>query len=448
MSARTGRQMFLQFGPDWHFDLIHGGHSEFVVIGTKNPEYDQVIYEHDHAFDLVTQYAACGGVNVYQSQNGFMPPPNPLKPKLGRTTDRVSALTSCYVDLDVYKVPGLKGIDAQTLLDKACELLPWMPIPTVVISSGRGFYFQWVFTKPLSRDHLYAWQIVENALVQALEPLGADQGVKDAPRVLRVVGTVHGGTGRVVEGNEIQTSGRIPFAQLERAVRHWFVSDAQAEELPKGEPKGKHRPVSDAQRHQYLDWMKLHQLRMDDCHTLAEMRGPKMTDCRRRLSYAYAVSGAWYWSDKRQATYELREFARMHFANPERYTGSDVRNIIELMEQARTGPAMKVWRGQLVPIRFRLTHAEIIRLLNITASEQREMRTIIGPEERQRRRASRRRADGMEPQEAIHNRAEKRRTTVIRMAEQGRKQKDIAKALGITPARVCQLLKAARTSRN
>jgi predicted transcriptional regulator len=54
----------------------------------------------------------------------------------------------------------------------------------------------------------------------------------------------------------------------------------------------------------------------------------------------------------------------------------------------------------------------------------------------------------MEPQEAIHNRAEKRRTTVIRMAEQGRKQKDIAKALGITPARVCQLLKAARTSRN
>ena len=49
----------------------------------------------------------------------------------------------------------------------------------------------------------------------------------------------------------------------------------------------------------------------------------------------------------------------------------------------------------------------------------------------------------MEPQEAIHNRAEERRATVLRMAEQGHRQKDIAKDLGITPARVCQLLKAA-----
>ncbi len=442
MSARRHRQLFLPFGAEQHFELVHGRHRDAVAVCTKTgARFEQFITEHAHAGELVVRYAACGGTNVYQSQNGF---DLPRIPTVGRTVDDVSILTSCYVDLDVYNVPGLEEVDAHALLDKACELAPWLPLPTAVISSGRGYYFQWVFTKPLDRSHLPTWQWVENALVEALAPLGADPTVKDAPRVLRVVGTIHGGTGRMVEGSIVQTSGPLAFERLERAVRAGVASAIQ------GQPSQReceHRPASEAQRRQFLSAAELHQLRMMDCHRIAELRGsPKMSECRRRLLYVYAVSGSWYWSDREQAEYELAEFSRQHFKHANRYTGSHVRNIVDLMVNAKSGHAMKAWRGMLVPVRFRLTHSTIIRSLHLTAEEQRHMRTIIGSEERQRRRTQRRRDAGMEPAEAIHARAAERHATAVRMKAEGRRQKDIAQALGITEARVSQMLKAARTA--
>lgn len=442
MSARRHRQLFLPFGAEQHFELVHGRHRDAVAVCTKTgARFEQGVYEHDHAGELLLRYAANGGTNIFQSQNGFLLPVTPTA-KGARTFERVSSLAQCFVDLDVYNV-GLEGIDAHELLDKACDLVPWMPLPTAVISSGRGYYFQWAFTKPLSREHLPAWQWVENALVEALEPLGADPAVKDAPRVLRVVGTIHGGTGRVVEGNIIQTAGPIAFERLERAVRAGVASS-------QGQPSQRdceHRPASDAQRRQYLRWAELHRLRMSDCHKIAELRGsPKMDDCRRRLTLVYAVSGSWYWSDREQAEYELAEFSRQHFKHANRYTGSHVRNIVDLMVNAKSGPAMKAWRGMLVPVRFRLTHSTIIRSLRLTLEEQRHMQTIIGHEERQRRRTERRRDAGMEPAEAIHARAAERHSTAVRMKAEGHRQKDIAQALGITEARVSQMLKAARTA--
>ena len=84
--------------------------------------------------------------------------------------------------------------------------------------------------------------------------------------------------------------------------------------------------ASPAQRQQYIRPYQLAFDRMTDCEKLAELRGsPRMSDCRHRLLYVYAVAGAWYWSGRDQAEQELRYFAERHFAEPKRYCNDPVK---------------------------------------------------------------------------------------------------------------------------
>ena len=80
---------------------------------------------------------------------------------------------------------------------------PWLSVPTLLASSGRGVYFVWIFDKPLSSDYVPRWQLVEAGLVGMLATLGADQVAKNPGRFLRLAGSVHTTTGNVVRYRHI-----------------------------------------------------------------------------------------------------------------------------------------------------------------------------------------------------------------------------------------------------
>ncbi len=435
MSA-VARQLWLPFGTANHFDLVHGRHHSSIavatVVGTNRTTWKENLFAHDDAVSVACGLVGDSDLNVYLSQAGF---------RSKRLVANVECLPVLFVDLDTYKLPHLADMPVHELLDKVLEKHPWLPAPTLAFDSGRGHYFEWVFTKPLRKELLPRWQLVEQVLVELLMPFGADAAAKDAARVLRVVGSTNTKSGERVEG--MQVGAPVAFEHMERLVlahlpqpEQGFVPvvvEGSAIALPRRESF-----ATPAQKKQHIVGYQLAYDRMHDCNVLAELRGsPRMTDCRHRLLYVYAVCGAWYWSGIKQAKDELHDFAGKHFARSDRYAAQRVKTVLDRMVQGKQGFSA-IWQGHRVDRRYQLKNSTIIAALDITADEQGKLKTIIGPQERGKRREQRRRDKGMV------NYAERTRTrlqAIIEGLERGKTQVSIAAELGISQQAVSRLIK-------
>lgn len=106
----------------------------------------------------------------------------------------LKSLRCCYVDID-----GCR--DAEYTLAEALDTLKaaQLPPPSAVVFSGRGLHLYWLI-EPVPARALPVWQRVQDTLLAALRPLGADPATKDCTRVLRLVGSVNSKTGTEVRG--------------------------------------------------------------------------------------------------------------------------------------------------------------------------------------------------------------------------------------------------------
>jgi len=389
--------------------------------------------------------AVADDLNVYQSQAGYRAD--------RRLLAHVATIPAAFVDLDHYRVPELAGLDAEQVLDRVLDALPWLPSPTLLFNSGRGAYLEWLFSKPLSPEQLGEWQAVQQVLVGLLEPFGADRNAADAARVLRVVGSINLKSGERVSGLR-DVGPAVRFEAFRNVVLDHGLAEARkrAQErasLPTHETAsaGFARAVGDsarstpAQRAQAIKPYQLAHDRMLDCRTIAELRGLPMQDYRHRLLFVYAVSAAWFVRSEDRLIAELQAFAADNFADGDRYGPRCAGSVIDRMRQDRDG-IVRVWfeGGLRVPNRYRLRNETILRYLDLTAAEQRELRTVIGSAERQRRRTERRRASGMESRADYLTRAADRHQRAVELRAQGWTQRAIAAELGITQARVSQML--------
>jgi hypothetical protein len=73
-----------------------------------------------------------------------------------------------------------------------------IPLPSLIVASGRGYHAKWLFEKSVPWQALDRWCAVERTIVELLHgPLDADQKATDAARLLRMVGTMNSRTGTV-----------------------------------------------------------------------------------------------------------------------------------------------------------------------------------------------------------------------------------------------------------
>ena len=430
-SSPPRRQHYLDLGEQAHFDLLHGSHRANVAVATKGAVWVEKTYPHSEA--MAVAFAMQGWADSYLSQNGFAGK---------RGIESVSAITSCFADLDTYNIPGLDGLSSDDLLDRMQAAHPWLPLPTVTIESGRGFYASWVLRSPLTHSQLARWQSVQNALITALSLVGADPNAKDAARVFRVVGSVNSKTGVAVTAR--QTGECIAFEQLERLILTHALP-AKPRLLLVVDNAGFERieqrvsTATAAQRRQYVLGYQLAFDRMADYATIARLRGsPRMRDYRHRLLYCYAISGAWYWSGVEQAEGELVTFARTHFADSARYKARTVQTVLDRMAQGKAG-VRGIFNGAAVDRRYRMQNRTIIATLDLSPVEQRGLKTIIGKPEREDRRAARRRAAGMVDRQA---QADDRQRRALELRAAGMSQTAIAGELGVTRQAVSKMLRA------
>jgi len=425
------RQLFLQL--EEHFNSIHGKHKEDVAVCSReNDKWEQKIYAHDSALFVEMSLVGNSDIDVYQSQNGFDKDATYKR----RTIQNVTALNSFFVDLDVYNIPELANISLDDLLDKVMAEFPWLDVPTLIFSSGQGYYFQWVFDKTVSRNKLSQWQATEVMLVEILKPFGADIHAKDASRVLRVVGSTNTKNGELVEG--VRTGDEVKFKTFSDLIQREGakIIDSRKEVIP-GQPK---RQSTAKQKEQYLRALNLMSARRDDCHTLAQLRqSPAMSDYRHRLAYVHAVSCTAFCSDIQQAKYEIDSFAQLHFREPENYTHKQFKTVLDRMYEQQCG-VTRIYEGRIVDSVYRLRNKTIIDILDITAGEQTLLKTLICKQEKYRRLESKRRAEGMIPREQYLAISEDRRQQALALIGCYHSQADVARELGVTQQEVSYLL--------
>ena len=327
------------------------------------------------AADTVVEWT--GKFDSYVSMNHF---------KGRRRMENLATLRALWIDLDFHKLKRWEHWTAEGVWRIVVpEYLAdaRLPQPTAAIGSGRGLYLIWLFS-PTPAQALPRWNACQKQIFESFRELGADRQALDATRVLRMVGTVNSRSGQKVQilggdgyvwdfdalADEI-----LPFTRVELHDLH--VQRAIRTKDRKPTP-----------RH-YQSLQSLWMARLADINALITLRYPDgkvPTGERDSFIFLAGICMSWISSgDSQVLDQEIARFAQDHTPWPDREIRSRVSAVLKRTAMAGRGDTVE-WQGRQVDPRYRLRTRTIIDWLGITDQEQRNMRTLIGSQEKRRRR--------------------------------------------------------------
>lgn len=167
--------------PQEHFDSLHTAPHGNAILWEKATGSRWHKLQPGDAHIPALLAAQAGQKDCYLTVNEFMP---------WRLVRLLRSLRANYVDID-----GTE--DWRTALDALHDAR--LPPPSFIVFSGRGLHLYWLH-EPTPAQALPVWQRVQDTLIKALQPLGADPSAKDCTRVLRLVGSVNSKSNQVVRG--------------------------------------------------------------------------------------------------------------------------------------------------------------------------------------------------------------------------------------------------------
>ena len=422
-------------GPEAHGRALHPeGRPGRFFIGRKfaNGRWRQ----HSYSVDVLEEVLrACSGQDdIYLSMQRFFGK---------RTIADLAELGAMYADVDYYKRPELEGFDPRGVLEEALDALhkSRKPSPSLAISSGRGLYLLW-FHAPVPRAALPRWNACQEELRGALESLGADAAAVDAARVFRVVGTRHKAAGVLVEA--LTPAGEVwSFEDLCREVLPFTrgeVADIRVRRAEKQALKGV-QPALWAPPRDFTA-ASLWEARLSDLQLLRKLRGwsDPQPDFRDRWLFIAGVAMSWICSPE-VLDRELTRLAEQIGGWGEKRTKSKLSQIFKRVKAAAAEEKVSYAGAEFDP-RYRFRSETIVRWLEVTPEEQRELKTIISDEERRRRDRERK---GSEMSRAEYEgRAQGRRQEATKLRAEGLCISDIAGKLGVSTRHVKRMLKVSR----
>jgi DNA-binding CsgD family transcriptional regulator len=347
---------------------------------------------------------------------------------------------------------------AHLVLDQ-CQELGW-PEPSLMIDSGRGMQLKW-FHEPLPRAALPRWHAVEDALVAAFADMGADPQVRDVSRVLRLVNSTNQKNKRQVEivhvawsdGDQAKKYAFDDLASITLPFARETVSKFKQERASSSK-KAQLELIQGGKRNIEgllpFNPKKLAWDRLADIRALAQLRfgGEVPEDSKQRdevLFWAcnFAALNLWgrtnkFWHEAYQLAAELTP------SLPRHEVIGGLRTVWDKMQQMARGEWIE-FNGRKYPPLYTPRNSTLIQRMNITLDEQRQLGTIISKDLARERDAQRdekrRRSRGAMSREAYEQRSLDRRDEALELRAQGLKQREIAESMGITQARVSQLLR-------
>jgi hypothetical protein len=389
-------------------------------------------------------------IDTYLSQGTFAVPT--------RRTVHLAWLTHAYVDLDSYKSDKWRDLTS----DEMVREIIWhcddadIPPPSVILTSGRGYYCKWFWTHPVPRAEAGRALAVNRALCRALAVFKADPNATDLSRILRVAGTVNGKNHAPVEIVWLNGPPGEPttydFDAFVRELPRPNIDDIKAEagELPHGYYPNlglrESRRIlwgswEDRQRYTFSreHW---HWGVLEDIRQLAALRHPGnggiVVEGARDLFGHLAACQLARVIKPGPLFHEIvaicRGFLPTSYLDATSGRDSFRRHCSTLLDRA-----MHAAEGELVEFRGRLrtpiytyTKARIIDTLGITSDEMRRMSRLIDDGEKYRRKVETRRAAGMVERAAYEAKAAERRPMVAAMRARGMTWRAIAAELGVS----------------
>ncbi len=302
-----------------------------------------------------------------------------------RTLGNLWQLRAVWTDLDYHKLKRWQNWDADGIRQL---IVPdylsdtGLPHPTLAVASGRGQYLIWLF-EPVPAQALPRWNAVEKRIFEAFRTLGADRQAMDAARVLRLIGTSNSKSGRMVRilGGDGYVWDFDALADEILPLTRTELHDIQVQRALRTKDR---KPTP--RRHQSLQ--TLWAARLSDINTLIGLRYPNgQIPSGERDAYIFtaAICMSWITESPHVLEQEITRFARAHTTWIDREVHSRVSAVLKRLEKARRGETVR-WQGKDVDPRYHLKTSTIIEWLSITNDEQRRLTTLIGPEEKQRRR--------------------------------------------------------------
>ncbi|MDN5696889.1 MAG: helix-turn-helix domain-containing protein, partial [Rubrobacter sp.] len=184
----------------------------------------------------------------------------------------------------------------------------------------------------------------------------------------------------------------------------------------------------------------LWEARLSDLQRLRELRfmDAQMADYRHRWLFVCGVGMSWLASSPQAMRRELFELAREAGSWSEDHAAGKLSSVVSRTKRAFAGEWVE-WRGEMLDPRYRLTNQRIIEWLEIGASEESHMKTLVSSDERRRR--DRQRKEPEMSRDEYEGRAADRRSEARRMAAEGLSQRQIARRLKINQSTVSRALR-------
>ena len=380
-----------------YINTLHKDSEGYITVAKMGNRWQQYYFEGINDLSINLK-----GKDVYISQNTFN--------NKSRRLIHLKELKALYIDIDCYKM-NLSKEAVKYFMEN--DLYGQIPVPNMLIDSGRGLYYI-IFLENTMAEELPKWQLVEKYLYEKLKDLGADNKALDATRVLRVTGTVNSKNNSIVKVIDTYDYQYTLDEIIENYIPE-IIEDRKEKQKPKGVRKK-------GRKKKFVSLFTLYNLyytRFKDIKKLVEIRNYEMTGYR-----------------------EITLFLIRYFLNV--YHGDDDLVMEEVLEinNSFTEPLEKdeVFKATLSGATratenvYKYSNDKLIKLLDITPLEQKQMATIISKTEKyyrnnKNRRNNRRNEEGLTNKEAERIKNEK---DILELKRKKYTLKQISKELNLS----------------
>ncbi|CCQ93864.1 conserved hypothetical protein [[Clostridium] ultunense Esp] len=368
--------------------------------------------------------------NVFISPNTFY-----IKKRLVRNIRHLRAL---YIDLDLdlNRISKAEAVYKVFILAEEGKI----PRPTLVVDSGRGIHLYWrIQNAPYAA--LYTWQQLEDYLYNNLKHLWADRSATDAARLLRLPNTINSRNGALCRILYMDNDLIYNMYDLREEFLGYRKESSQRK-------KSKNKEGQKVKITNFFNSYSLHLARVDDIETLCQLRNWDMRGYRNKVLHCWIYWCGIYVRDLAQLEKMALEFNNT-FLEPldDQVVGTVVtscdraiESFLEYHKRLTNKESLNNSKSILRGTGYNYRNRTLIDMLDITEEEQRRLKTIIDTNEKYRRKNLRRTPRNENGLTKRQQQKQENIKAVKQLADQGLKQREIAKELDITQARVSQIL--------
>lgn len=355
-----------------------------------------------------------------------------------RRVQNIRQFRALYIDID-----GIEG-DQIGCSYRILELAEnkEIPRPTMIVNSGRGIHVYWrIVNAPYGA--LQTWQELEDYLYYKLKHLGADMAATDGARILRLPGTIN---------SKNDTECRV--LMIDDTIEYSMYN--LREDYLNYKPRGKQLEFVEAKKstsnkviaNSFFNSYSLHMTRSNDILLLCKLRNYEVKGYRNMILHCFAYWKGIYIRDEEELAKEVIDLNNS-FKEP--LKESEVNAILRCIPKAiekfivyeqglRSGERKKVTKGMRDKEGYWYKNETLIERLDITEHEQSKLKTIIGTQEKYKRKNIKRtprNEEGLTPkQQELKDLKEK----ILKLKENGLSNRAIAKQINCSEGKVRTLL--------